>query len=95
MNASIRLKVSQAPTQKYIGSRFLNSLSVLSLMLSPVMSLYRAITTSMYRVISAGFEAADIKVPVGPDPVAQIVRADAGEELAAVKDRLVAHIRLE
>lgn len=53
---SIRPHVSQAATQKYIGSLFLNSLSVLCLILSPVMSLYSAMTMSMYRVTNAGLE---------------------------------------
>ncbi|OBI44696.1 hypothetical protein A5708_16645 [Mycobacterium colombiense] len=53
---SNRPQVSIAATQKYMGSRFLNSLSVPALMLRPVRSLYFATTRSMYRMASAGLE---------------------------------------
>ena len=42
----------QLNTQRYSGGRFRNFLSLF--MLTPLMSLYRTTTTSMYRVTSAG-----------------------------------------
>ncbi|COY77304.1 Uncharacterised protein [Mycobacterium tuberculosis] len=40
-------------------------------------------------------KAANIEVPVGQDPVAEVVGTDGAEESAAVEDRLMADVALE